>query len=46
LLVGLPLLAVLLAAISYPLVRLGWRCYVVQAWRRRKRNSAATPKRS
>jgi uncharacterized protein len=39
LLIGLPLLAVLLAAISYPLVRLGWRCYVVQAWRRRKINS-------
>ena len=36
LLIGLPLLAVLLAAVSYPLVRFGWRCYVVHAWRRRK----------
>ena len=36
LLIGLPLLALLLAAISYPLVRLTWRCYTVQAWRRRK----------
>ncbi len=38
LLIGLPLLAVLLAAVSYPLVRLGWRCHVVHAWRRRKIN--------
>jgi uncharacterized protein (DUF2062 family) len=46
LLIGLPLLALLLSAISYPLVRVGWRCYVVQAWRRRKFNSAkaALPK--
>jgi uncharacterized protein (DUF2062 family) len=36
LLIGLPLLAMLLAAVSYPLVRLGWRCYMVRAWRRRK----------
>ena len=36
----LPLLALLLAAISYPLVRLAWRCYVVQAWRRRKFKTA------
>ena len=36
LLIGLPLLALLLAAVSYPLVRIGWRCYVVHAWRRRK----------
>jgi len=40
LLIGLPLLAVLLAAISYPLVRIGWRCYVVHAWRRRKMRPA------
>ncbi len=40
LLIGLPLLAVLLAAISYPLVRVGWRCYVIQAWRRRKMRPA------
>ena len=39
LLIGLPLLALLLAAVSYPLVRLGWRCYVVRAWRRRKTGS-------
>ncbi len=36
LLIGLPLLALMLAAVSYPLVRVGWRCYVVYAWRRRK----------
>ena len=36
LLVGIPLLALLLAALSYPLVRLVWRCYVVYAWRRRR----------
>ena len=40
LLIGLPLLAVLLAAISYPLVRIGWRCHVVHAWRRRKMRPA------
>ncbi|MCE9642637.1 MAG: DUF2062 domain-containing protein [Betaproteobacteria bacterium] len=40
LLIGLPLLALLLAAISYPLVRVAWRCYVVQAWRRRKFKTA------
>ncbi len=39
LLIGLPLLAVLLAAISYPLVRVGWRCYTVKAWHRRKSKS-------
>mgnify|MGYP001794353230 CR=1 FL=1 len=39
LLIGLPLLALLLAAISYPLVRVGWRCYMVRAWQRRKRNT-------
>ncbi len=35
LLIGIPLLAILLAAVSYPLVRVSWRCYVVHAWRRR-----------
>jgi uncharacterized protein (DUF2062 family) len=39
LLIGLPVLALLLAAVSYPLVRLGWRCYTVKAWRRRKTHS-------
>lgn len=33
LLIGLPLLALILAAVSYLLVRVGWRCYVVRAWR-------------
>jgi hypothetical protein len=36
LLVGLPLLALLLSALGYALVRLTWRCYVVWAWRRRQ----------
>lgn len=36
LLVGLPLLALLLSALGYALVRVAWRCYVVQTWRRRK----------
>ena len=43
LLIGLPLLAVLLAAVSYPLVRVGWRCHVVHAWRRRKLNILGSP---
>ena len=42
LLLGLPLLALLLSAISYPLVRVAWRCYVVRAWRRRKLKSTRT----
>ena len=42
LLIGLPLLAVLLAVISYPLVRMAWRWYVVLAWRRRKSRPAKT----
>lgn len=37
LLVGLPLLALLLSAVSYAAVRWAWRCYVVDAWRRRRR---------
>lgn len=40
LLVGIPLLALLLAAISYPLVRLAWRWYVIYAWRRRRARRA------
>ena len=45
LLVGLPLLALLLSAISYVLVRWAWRCYVVCAWRalRRRRPANGTP---
>lgn len=35
LLVGLPLLALLLSATSYIVVRWAWRLYVVWAWRRR-----------
>lgn len=42
LLVGVPLLALILAAVGYFLVRLGWRIHAVMAWRlRRKRRSAA-----
>ncbi len=37
LLVGVPLLAVLLSIAGYALVRLGWRCCVVQAWRARRK---------
>jgi len=37
LLVGIPLLGVLLSIAGYVLVRLGWRCYVVHAWRSRQR---------
>lgn len=40
LLVGVPLLAVILAAAGYLLVRLGWRCHAVLAWRRRARRRA------
>ena len=36
LLVGLPLLALLLSVLGYVFVRVTWRCYVVQTWRRRK----------
>ncbi len=35
LLVGIPLLAMLLSIAGYTLVRLGWRCYVIRAWRTR-----------
>lgn len=42
LLVGLPLLALLLSAVSYVMVRWAWRCYVVYAWRARRRRRLAT----
>ena len=35
--VGLPALAITLAAIGYVTVQLGWRLYVTAAWRARKR---------
>lgn len=38
--VGLPVLAVTLAAIGYAAVEIAWRLYVVAAWRRRKRRAA------
>jgi uncharacterized protein (DUF2062 family) len=34
---GLVLLAVTLAAVGWIAVRVGWRCHVVHAWRRRAR---------
>jgi hypothetical protein len=34
--VGLPLLALLLAALGYACVQIGWRAYVIRAWRRRR----------
>jgi len=36
LLIGLPLLALLLSAAGYLVVRAAWRCYVISAWRRRQ----------
>ena len=42
LLVGLPLLALLLSAVSYVMVRWAWRCHVVYAWRARQRRRLAT----
>jgi hypothetical protein len=38
---GLLVLALSLAAIGYVAVQVGWRLYVVQAWRRRQRDRAA-----
>ena len=35
LLVGIPLLALLLAVIGYAVVRLAWRCHVMYSWRQR-----------
>ena len=45
LLVGLPLLALLLSAISYVIVRWAWRWYAVAKWRARQRRrlAAGTP---
>lgn len=40
-LIGLPLLAVLLALAGYVLVRLGWRVMVVLRWRARRRGRAS-----
>lgn len=37
LLIGLPALALTLAAIGYVVVDVGWRIYVTSAWRRRQR---------
>ncbi len=34
--VGLPILALLLAALGYACVQFGWRAYVIRAWRRRR----------
>ncbi len=39
--VGLPLLAALLAAFGYGLVRLGWNLYLRAAWLRRRAKTAA-----
>ncbi|MCC6196954.1 MAG: DUF2062 domain-containing protein [Burkholderiales bacterium] len=39
--VGLVLLAVTLAAVGWSAVRIGWRCHVVRAWQRRKRERSA-----
>ena len=36
LLIGIPILAVLLSVAGYVVVRVGWRCYVVRAWRARQ----------
>lgn len=33
--VGLPALALMLAALGYACVQIGWRAYVIRAWRRR-----------
>ena len=37
LIVGLPLLALLLSAVGYFVVRWAWRWYAVHKWRRRRR---------
>ncbi|MBE0615708.1 MAG: DUF2062 domain-containing protein [Burkholderiales bacterium] len=34
--VGLPTLALMLAALGYFCVQIGWRAYVIRAWRRRR----------
>ncbi len=33
--VGLPVLALMLAALGYACVQIGWRAYVIRAWRKR-----------
>lgn len=33
--VGIPILALILAALGYACVQIGWRAYVIRAWRRR-----------
>ena len=43
LLVGLPVLAVGLAAVGYCVVRCAWRLHVAHAWRVRQRHRAAPP---
>ena len=34
--VGLPALALILAALGYACVEIGWRAYVIRTWRRRQ----------
>ncbi len=34
--VGLPVLALILAALGYACVQVGWRAYVIRAWRKRR----------
>jgi uncharacterized protein (DUF2062 family) len=34
--VGLPALALILAALGYAVVQIGWRAYVIRAWRKRR----------
>ena len=41
--VGLVALALTLAAVGYFVARLGWRAYVVLAWRRRKKKRLDRP---
>jgi uncharacterized protein (DUF2062 family) len=36
---GLPALAITLAAVGYFVVDIGWRIYIIAAWRRRKRRA-------
>lgn len=40
---GVPLLAALLAALGYTVVRIGWNIYLRHAWSKRKRRRAAAP---
>ncbi len=44
LLIGVPLLALLLATLGYFIADLGWRCYTVTTWRaRQRRREKGTP---